>query len=455
MTHMKPTPPPWPDPKDLVRRAKKQGFDGYESDAHSERGGRQSQCHAHGKGGDHEGQFPPCCFCRLNLNTEPLDKSQVLWHEEDSADANKFVDDLRHKLQMQVKRSQAYMEFMSKDMPALNDWIVSRRQEGPNYTQHWSESSMVQQVKASNNLALQTQFSGASSDANGGWSRQMSGMSAMSAGGWSRQESGMSDLVMRTGTAKFAGNLEAVPEPDSSRPHSPTGSVVSGYGGGSPRAGGRDHPMQQAPVAVSVPQNYRRALIMALFEGLDDSGSHLLGFSEMRTYAELTGFSGDDDDWMTEYTHLCEENSWNRNIGAHAGQFSTMIEDPNNRCYASNEALNRMLTDLRRVTGRDIRIPEPDTYNRLISNATNVTEVEQPTPMQPMESFAPSKNHGPPQAQSPSPSPSFSGHGGDRGVLEVTLPAIVKGASNSTQSFLQRMMAKDLEFQQRKASIGG
>jgi len=444
---MMPTPPPWSDEKS-GRRSKRHGLqtgqsqnfcEDYDSQQDTPGGSERSARHAHGRGMEHEGQFPPCCFCRLGLNTEVVDKSKVLWSDEDTSDAGRFVEDLRHKMQMQVKRSQAYMEFMSKDMPALHDWIVSRRNDG----QHWSESAMARQVKAAHGL----ETSGGSGSGSGdlgrmssGWNRQESDASS-----WSRQNSGMMDMAMdragsklkRLGTGKFASGLEAVLEPDSQTHEEREGGAEEAS------ADSRSTSKESAGVA----QNIRRSLVMALFEGLDDSGSHLLGFSEMRQYAILTGFDGDDDDWMTEYMHLCEENGWNRNIGAHAGQFSTMIGDPNNRCYASNEVLVQMLLALRDMTGRDIRIPEPDALARILSEGamSDMGELQSFAPMPRLTSMRNDADG----------SPSFSGHGGERGILEVSLPMIVKGASNETQSFLKKMMTKDLEFQKRRVPTAG
>ena len=93
---LKPTPPPgpWPDPKELLRRGRAKGYDSSDPDAPNDLN-LSKKFHSHGKGGDHESQFPPCVYCRLNLNTEPLDKSQVMWTDEDTSDASRFVDDLQ------------------------------------------------------------------------------------------------------------------------------------------------------------------------------------------------------------------------------------------------------------------------------------------------------------------------------------------------------------------------
>jgi len=210
-------------------------------------------------------------------------------------------------------------------------------------------------------------------------------------------------------------------------------------------------------------EHYRRNLIVALFEGLDDSGNYLLGFSEMKLYAQLTGFAGNDDDWATEYFNLCDENGWNRNVGAHAGQFTTMIDDPNNRCYASDEALIQMLKALSDITGKDIPIPQPGSatgrgggggFSRLVSEGVaSVAGSEYDggpsyavnggmNPMRPM-----SEN----QSDWAANTPSFTAAGNHDAVYHLP---IIKGSSSEDQRFLQKMASKDAEFQKRRNSMG-
>ena len=67
-----------------------------------------------------------CAFCRLGLSTEPLDKSEDLWSDREAKYTKRYISDLRHIMSMQLRTSQAYMEFMAREHTSLHDWIVNR-----------------------------------------------------------------------------------------------------------------------------------------------------------------------------------------------------------------------------------------------------------------------------------------------------------------------------------------
>jgi len=268
----------------------------------------------------------------------------------------------------------------------------------------------------------------------------------MTDGGWGRQTSGRPDEWRRQTSARRQDDWRR--------------QASSGRGEDWMKPAGQRGMHESAGVAD---EDYRRNLIMALFEVLDDSGNHLLGFSEMKLYAQLTGFNGSDDDWATEYFDLCDENGWNRNVGAHAGQFSMLIDDPDNRCYASNEVLIQMLQALSDITGKAIPIPQPGSHaggggggglNRLVSEGVaSVAGSEYDggpsyavnggmNPMRPM-----SEN----QSDWAANTPSFTAAGNHDAVYHLP---IIKGSSSEDQRFLQKMASKDAEFQKRRNSMG-
>eukprot|EP00418_Pyrodinium_bahamense_P031464 CAMPEP_0179140838 /NCGR_PEP_ID=MMETSP0796-20121207/67484_1 /TAXON_ID=73915 /ORGANISM="Pyrodinium bahamense, Strain pbaha01" /LENGTH=302 /DNA_ID=CAMNT_0020840457 /DNA_START=17 /DNA_END=922 /DNA_ORIENTATION=+ len=55
------------------------------------------------------------------------------------------------------------------------------------------------------------------------------------------------------------------------------------------------------------PRPPRPCVLESLFDALDLNGDGLLSKSELKTFAELSGFSGSDADWNDEYQLLCKE----------------------------------------------------------------------------------------------------------------------------------------------------
>eukprot|EP00435_Cladocopium_sp_Y103_P068026 s247_g30.t3 len=86
----------------------------------------------------------------------------------------------------------------------------------------------------------------------------------------------------------------------------------------------------------------RRALITAAFHALNRSGTGHLSATEMRPFAELTGFSGTDREWQEEF-ELVRKECAGSSLGIPLAEFERLVNDESeDGCYASDDILRHV-----------------------------------------------------------------------------------------------------------------
>jgi len=92
----------------------------------------------------------------------------------------------------------------------------------------------------------------------------------------------------------------------------------------------------------------RYALIRSLFFELDRHARGTLNSAEVRSFAQVWGFQGDDDDWDTEFKQLLEYLGCELEQGIDAPAFSQLVNDTSARgCHCSDAALRMLRVSLR------------------------------------------------------------------------------------------------------------
>mmetsp|Transcript_137348 Transcript_137348/g.342515 ORF Transcript_137348/g.342515 Transcript_137348/m.342515 type:complete len:793 (-) Transcript_137348:60-2438(-) len=94
-------------------------------------------------------------------------------------------------------------------------------------------------------------------------------------------------------------------------------------------------------------QRDRSSLVNALFHALDTKSEGLLGPDELRRYAELCGFDGDEDDWAVEYAEVCHEFGINARGGATREQFAKLMDTKAGQADLSTSELARMIDEVK------------------------------------------------------------------------------------------------------------
>ncbi|CAE7444576.1 unnamed protein product [Symbiodinium natans] len=132
---------------------------------------------------------------------------------------------------------------------------------------------------------------------------------------------------------------------------------------------------KQSVVTNNLKLKTRSDIITALFNCLKSSETGRIGCEELQRYAALSGFDGDDDDWLEEYGDLCEDQGWDKDIGLAHEDFMGMLEDDS---MGSDEELKAMLMELRMPRKRGARTLDQMSHLAKKSAAGRVrTEVSQ------------------------------------------------------------------------------
>lgn len=110
-------------------------------------------------------------------------------------------------------------------------------------------------------------------------------------------------------------------------------------------ANGTSDGVDDGPMEAVAPRG-RAALVERLFVLLGRGGR--LGSSELRPFAEFTGFEGGDAAWPGEFAALCEEIGLltvsGRDDGFDAAAFTQLVSDDSERgCFCSDEELEEMI----------------------------------------------------------------------------------------------------------------
>eukprot|EP00930_Biecheleria_cincta_P103898 TRINITY_DN9600_c0_g3_i1.p1 TRINITY_DN9600_c0_g3~~TRINITY_DN9600_c0_g3_i1.p1 ORF type:complete len:1887 (+),score=453.55 TRINITY_DN9600_c0_g3_i1:247-5907(+) len=89
----------------------------------------------------------------------------------------------------------------------------------------------------------------------------------------------------------------------------------------------------------------RQQLIASVFEALDSSARGKLTSSDFKVYAQLSGFTGSEDDWLSEFKDICQDHEWEEVVGVSTSQFAEFLGDESD---TSDGELREMLTSLRK-----------------------------------------------------------------------------------------------------------
>lgn len=91
----------------------------------------------------------------------------------------------------------------------------------------------------------------------------------------------------------------------------------------------------------------RTELVAAVFRALSGGRSEPLRSYELRNYADLCGFDGNDAEWVEEYKAVCLDYGWDEQTGADVRQFTQFINDKESTGYRTDNDLHDMLRQLR------------------------------------------------------------------------------------------------------------
>eukprot|EP00435_Cladocopium_sp_Y103_P068572 s344_g31.t1 len=96
-----------------------------------------------------------------------------------------------------------------------------------------------------------------------------------------------------------------------------------------------------AKAPMNNPCMNRNDLKSSIFNALDQDGDRRLGSAEMRRFAELSGFEGDDADWQEEYQMLCDPQ------GCDFNAFGQLLDDDSeDGLFVSDAELVEMMQEL-------------------------------------------------------------------------------------------------------------
>jgi len=91
----------------------------------------------------------------------------------------------------------------------------------------------------------------------------------------------------------------------------------------------------------------RGTLITTVFRACDRDGDERLNDEELRAFARLTGFDGDDEAWSKEYCMLCSEVRAEPDAGVDIKAFTKLVNDQSERgCYCRDMELATMVRNL-------------------------------------------------------------------------------------------------------------
>lgn len=122
-----------------------------------------------------------------------------------------------------------------------------------------------------------------------------------------------------------------------------------------PSAGESSHPSLAAQRAPSFPGRPREAerprtrqeFVRAVFAVSDIDGDSQLNSAEMRRFASLVGFQGDDQEWAEEFAALLESGPSSATRSIRFDHFATLVEDESeDGCYCTDEELASILERL-------------------------------------------------------------------------------------------------------------
>jgi len=106
----------------------------------------------------------------------------------------------------------------------------------------------------------------------------------------------------------------------------------------------------------------RKRLIRAVFEVLDVQGAGYLSSAEMRRFAHLSGFDGDDEEWASEYSLLCSHGGTSRSV-IDLSFFEALVEDESDEgCYLTDGELREAVITLQskqQIVEAQQMAPEP------------------------------------------------------------------------------------------------
>jgi len=90
-----------------------------------------------------------------------------------------------------------------------------------------------------------------------------------------------------------------------------------------------------------------KKLLLSVFDALDQDGDELLSSRELRRFAELSGFEGDDADWSLEYRLMCREWQVLPDAGIPRDVFTALVTDKSEiGCYCDEARLRVILKSL-------------------------------------------------------------------------------------------------------------
>jgi len=92
-----------------------------------------------------------------------------------------------------------------------------------------------------------------------------------------------------------------------------------------------------------VMRSSRSQLLQALFQGLDDCGSGVLGRWGMYRYARRCGFTSGEKAWAYEYETMCAKYSLEVSMGLDVETFGALLSDPRFGGYSEDSEIREML----------------------------------------------------------------------------------------------------------------
>eukprot|EP00932_Pfiesteria_piscicida_P013356 SRR837773.249.p1 GENE.SRR837773.249~~SRR837773.249.p1 ORF type:complete len:357 (-),score=165.76 SRR837773.249:151-1221(-) len=92
-------------------------------------------------------------------------------------------------------------------------------------------------------------------------------------------------------------------------------------------------------------QQPRRILIQRQFDALDDDGNGFLGSDELRRYAEMAGWKGDDEEWAIHYAEMCNDYNLNPRKGADVKQFEKIVDKKGGQANIEAQDLVELIED--------------------------------------------------------------------------------------------------------------
>merc|ERR1719326_1542939 len=119
----------------------------------------------------------------------------------------------------------------------------------------------------------------------------------------------------------------------------------------------------------------RSELQQAIFRILDRLGDGILHSQEMRCFAEVNGFDGDESEWQEEFGVLCEAHGTGpQSLSIDASGFLALLDDESDAgCYCSDKELRRALKKLCELRAESIK-EDVKAQDEVIENWEEVLE---------------------------------------------------------------------------------